>query len=232
MKAKILIVEDEKDIADVMVLYLKKEGVETTWADSGETALDHISRGSFDLIVLDINLPGIDGFETLRKIREKGKTPVILVSARQEDVDMIMGFGIGADDYVTKPFSPSVLVARIRAHLRRAENGAEGQNDLFRFGPWTLDRARQLLSRGNEKLNLSPREMEILDFLTRHQGQAFSQESLYKTIWGNDFGDLSTVSVHIQRLRKKLEDDPSNPVYIRTRYGYGYYFEGGDSEAS
>ncbi|MBF9018363.1 MULTISPECIES: response regulator transcription factor [unclassified Oceanispirochaeta] len=226
MKGKILIVEDEKDIADVMILYLNKEGVQTSWAETGEKALEMLSNGAFDLVVLDINLPGIDGYQTLNELRKYSRAPVIIVSARQEDLDQIMGFGAGADDYVTKPFSPAVLVARIRAHLHRSN--VEGEEiDLFRFGSWILDRSHQILSRGEEKQNLSPREMDILLFLSRNRDKAYSQNELYTQIWGNDFGDLSTVSVHIQRLRKKLEDDPSHPLFIKTRYGYGYYFTGG-----
>lgn len=224
MKANILIVEDESDIAHVIKLYLKKENVDARWAQDGETALKMIGRERFDLIVLDINLPGMDGFETLREIRKFGSMPVIIVSARQEDVDMIMGFATGADDYVTKPFSPSVLIARIRAHLRRKDE--HRSRDLILFGPWELDREHMILKRNGETMSLSPREMEILLFLSSHSGEAFSNEDLYREIWGNDFGDLSTVSVHIQRLRKKLEADPSHPEYIRTRYGYGYYFQG------
>lgn len=228
MKAKILIVEDEKDIADIIILYLKKDGVETVWCDTGEKALKAASEDSFDLVVLDINLPGIDGFETLRKIRQKSQIPVIVVSARQEDVDMILGFGTGADDYVTKPFSPSVLVARIRAHLRRREDYTVEEGHVYSFGSYTLNINKQILNHQGVTVNLSPREMDLLVFLVINAGKAFSQEDLYRNIWGNDFGDLSTVSVHIRRLRKKLGEDSSHPRFIRTRYGFGYYFQGDD----
>ncbi len=229
MNANILIVEDEQDIAQVMILYLKKEGASPYHAETGEEALTLFARHKMDLVILDINLPGMDGFDTLGKIRAQGaagQVPVILVSARQEDADMIMGFGMGADDYVTKPFSPGVLMARIRAHLRRNENRESLESDTLTFGPWILDRTHQILSREGRRLNLSPREMELLCFLTENQGRAFSQQDLYRQIWGNDYGDLSTVSVHIQRLRKKIEEDPSSPRYVCTRYGYGYYFAG------
>lgn len=225
LKAKILIVEDEKDIADIMILYLKKDGVETLWCDTGEKGLDAVSEQVFDLIVLDINLPGMDGFETLRKIRQKSQIPVIIVSARQEDVDMILGFGTGADDYVTKPFSPSVLTARIRAHLRRKEDSGNEADHVFSFGKFKLDSNKQILSHDGKNINLSPREMDLLIFLVLNPGKAFSQEELYKKIWGNNFGDLSTVSVHIRRLRKKLGEDSSLPRFIKTRYGFGYYFQ-------
>ena len=227
MNARILIVEDDKDIADIIILYLKKDGVETVWTSSGEDGMTAFGSGHFDLIVLDINLPGMDGYETLRKIRQKSQVPVIIVSARQEDVDMIMGFGTGADDYVTKPFSPSVLVARIRAHLRRQEDIQSGESNLFLFGEFSLDISRQILTRDEKIINLSPREMDLLLFLVCHQGQAFSQNELFHKVWGNDYGDMSTVSVHIRRLRRKLGEDSSSPDFIRTRYGYGYYFQGG-----
>jgi DNA-binding response OmpR family regulator len=226
MNGKILIVEDEKDIADVMLLYLIKEKVETVWKETGEEALAVFNEMQFDLIVLDLNLPGMDGYETLRKIRQKSNVPVIIVSARQEDADMILGFGAGANDYVSKPFSPSVLTARIRAHLRRTEELQQFSNKLFSFGPYVLDQVHMNVSQDGSTVNLSPREMDLLIFLTAHPGEAFSQEQLYKEIWGNNFGDLSTVTVHIQRLRRKLETDPSHPLFIKTRYGFGYYFQG------
>lgn len=226
MKDKILIVEDEKEIADVITLYLKKECVETIWAETGEEALSELAEHTFNLIILDINLPGIDGYEALRKIRRKSSIPVIIVSARQEDSDMIFGFGTGADDYVTKPFSPSVLVARIRAHLRRSEDNNSLSSNILHFGPFELDRTRLILIREGRIINLSPREMDLLVFLSENPGKAFSQDKLYKEIWGNAFGDLSTVSVHVRRLRRKLEENPAHPVFIRTRYGFGYYFQG------
>lgn len=226
MKATILIVEDEQDIAEIITLYLEKEGVKTIWKETGEEALSVMVEETLDMVILDINLPGIDGYETLRLIRQKSTVPVILVSARQEDVDMITGFGIGADDYVTKPFRPSVLVARIRAHLRRQGDNHKNETDYFTFGSFILDRTHLILKDGDSTINLSPREMDLLIHLTAHPGRSFSQEELYKNIWENDFGDLSTVSVHIRRLRKKLNEDSSNPQFIRTRYGYGYYFQG------
>lgn len=226
MNGRLLIVEDERDIAEVLIMYLDREKVQTVWVESGEDALKQLNHNNFDLIILDINLPGIDGFETLRKIRQKSEIAVIIVSAREEDVDMILGFGVGADDYVVKPFSPGVLTARIRAHLRRIHENKNGTSDIIQFGKWELDRSHFVLKNKGEKINLSPREMGLLIFLSENKGTAFSQEDLYKKVWGNNFGDLSTVSVHIQRLRKKIEDDSSDPQYIKTRYGFGYYFQG------
>ncbi len=224
MNAKILIVEDDRDIADIIMRYLKKDGVDPVWLDTGEGALELLESDKFDLLVLDINLPGMDGFETLGKIRKFSQIPVIIVSARQEDVDMILGFGTGADDYVTKPFSPSVLVARIRAHLRRIENGGESDSRDICFGDFALDPVKQVLLREGKTVNLSPREMDLLIFLVTHAGDAYSQEDLYREVWGNDFGDLSTVSVHIRRLRKKLGEVSSDYKYVKSRYGYGYFF--------
>lgn len=226
MNAKILIVEDERDIAEVLIMYLEREMVQTLWVETGEEALIQLNKEKFDLVILDINLPGIDGYETLRKIRQKSEIPVIIVSAREEDVDMILGFGVGADDYVVKPFSPGVLTARIRAHLRRIRENENGKSEIIQFGDWELDKTHIILKEKGQKINISPREMDLLLFLSENDGQAFSQEELYKKVWGNAFGDLSTVSVHIQRLRKKLEKNSSDPQYIRTRYGFGYYFQG------
>ena len=226
MKGRILIIEDDKDIADIIIIYLNKEGAETVWAEDGEKGLAIFNKEPFDLVLLDINLPGIDGFETLQKMRYISKIPVIILSARQEDTDMILGFGTGADDYVTKPFSPSVLIARIRAHLRRSDNSKKDGEEILSFGEFRLDRKLQSLCRGNKTVNLSPREMDILIFLTKSPGKSYTQEELYKEIWGNDFGDLSTVSVHIRRLRQKLNEDSSSPKFIKTKYGYGYFFKG------
>ncbi len=226
MNGRLLIVEDERDIAEVLIMYLEREKVQTVWVESGEDALKQLNSDIFDLIILDINLPGIDGFETLRKIRQKSETTVIIVSAREEDLDMILGFGVGADDYVVKPFSPGVLTARIRAHLRRIHESKNGTSDIIQFGDWELDRSHFILKKNGEKIAISPREMGLLIFLSENEGKAFSQEELYKKVWGNSFGDLSTVSVHVQRLRKKLESDSSDPQFIKTRYGFGYYFQG------
>lgn len=230
MHARVLIVEDEKEIADLISLYLTREGIETVPAFSGEEALTRLEKeGPFDLIALDINLPGIDGFETLQKIRRDHTMPVILISARQEDADMIMGFGGGADDYVTKPFSPRVLSARIRAHLNRAqrEDGPGcAEAELLRFGDFQLDRRQRRLRRGDEILEMSPREMDLLLFLAENPERPFSPEELYERVWGQSYGDISTVSVHVQRIRKKIETDPSHPAFLQTRYGFGYFLHG------
>ncbi|MDA3809806.1 MAG: response regulator transcription factor [Spirochaetaceae bacterium] len=226
MQANILIIEDEEDIARLISLYLKREGFETTWCVSGEEGLEKIRDNQFDLLVLDINLPGIDGFETLQKIRKTSNLPVLILSARREDADMLIGFGGGADDYVTKPFSPGVLTARIRAHLNRiVSESSEGESseNLFYFGEILFDPAHYILKKENERIDLSRREMDLLLFLTRNRGQVYSKEQIYKEVWGNEYGDISTVTVHMQRLRKKIEINPAEPKYLKTKYGYGYY---------
>lgn len=227
MKAYVLIIEDEPEIANLIRLYLEKEGISVFHTISGEEGLQIIDQGKVDLIVLDINLPGMDGFEFLKTLRKKHEIPVVILSARQDDSDMIMGFGIGADDYVTKPFSPRVLSARIRTRLTRAYRQGDSEENLLHFGNWTLDRENLWLKKENERVNLPPKELSLLLTLAESAGKPFTQQELYQKIWGNAYGDLTTVSVHIQRLRKKLENDPANPEYIMTAYGQGYYLETG-----
>lgn len=224
MKASVLVVEDETDIAELIKLYLEKEGLEVLLAADGETGLEFI-RGSFlvDLVVLDLNLPGLDGFEFLRILRKELDIPVVIVSARHEDSDMIMGFGIGADDFVPKPFSPRVLAARVRAHLRRGTPVKPVSDiSLIRFGKCVLDKKALSLFKDGQRISLSPREIQLLIYLSEEPGRPRSQKDIYDAVWGQNFGDMNTVSVHIQRLRQKLEDEPSSPCYIKNVYGFGY----------
>jgi len=225
MQARILIIEDEREIAELISLYLKKEGMETHWCSTGEEGVSRLGAEAFDLVALDINLPGMDGFETLQKIRKMSDLPVVIISAREEDVDMLLGFGGGADDYVTKPFSPSVLSARIRAHLKRKTRESDS-SQRRNFGDISLNFYDKTVHRGQERIMLPPRETDLLFFLAENPGKAHTQEEIFKKVWGNDYGDITTVSVHIQRLRKKLEEDPAQPQLIKTRYGAGYYLEG------
>lgn len=227
MQARVVVIEDEPDISELISLYLSKEGIEAVPCSSGEAGLAAIEDGGVDLTVLDINLPGIDGYEVLQALRRRHSFPVIIVSARTEDADMILGFGYGADDFVQKPFSPRVLAARVRAHLRRATLYAGENRQEIEFGPYRLDIEARLLRRtssagSEERISLSPKEMELLIDLARHRGSARSQEELYSAVWGNDYGDIATVAVHIQRLRKKLEEDSSKPRLILTIKGFGY----------
>lgn len=232
MQARVVVIEDEPEISELISLYLSKEGIEAVPCPSGEAGLAAIEAGGVDLAVLDINLPGIDGYEVLQALRRKHSFPVIIVSARTDDVDMILGFGYGADDFVQKPFSPRVLAARVRAHLRRATLYAGEARQEIEFGPFRLDIEARLLRRtaagaAEERIALSPKEMELLIDLARHRGSARSQEELYAAVWGNDYGDIATVAVHIQRLRKKLEVDSSRPQLILTIKGFGYMLAGG-----
>lgn len=228
MTGTVLIIEDEKEIADIIALYLKKDGMDSVHTTTAEDGLALLTNNDFDLILLDINLPKMDGFEALQNIRKICKTPIIMVSARQEDVDMLLAFGGGADDYVTKPFSPSILIARVRAHIRRNKERLEQTHDFIEFGEFTLNRSNERLFTKEKIIKVSPRELDILIFLTYHPEKPFSIEEIYKNVWGNNYGDLSTISVHIQRLRKKIEKNPTDPQFIKTRYGFGYYFSMGE----
>lgn len=228
MRGNILVIEDEKEIAELISLYLENEGITTFHAESGEEGLIIIDKENIDLVILDINLPGIDGFETLQKIRVSHSTPVIIVSARTDDADYIMGFGIGADDFVSKPFSPKVLTARVRAHLRRIDINRSTKKNVIKFGNCSLDMESYTLKKNGKIVNLSPKEIEIVILLAKKPGIKQSQEAIYEEVWGSGYGDISTVSVHIRRIRKKIEDDPKNPEYIKTSHGFGYYFQKDD----
>ena len=223
MRAKVLIIEDEPDLARLTTLYLEKEGVECLTAGEGESALALTESQLFDLILLDINLPGMDGFEFLQAFRKNHSTPVIIVSAREADEDVILGLGIGADEFVTKPVSPRVLTARVRALLRRGKLTSP-PSPWIRFGPYTLDPEAYLLKKGDEKISLSGREFDVLIFLVKQAGKAFSPQEIYHQVWGQVYGDPSPVGVYLQRLRKKLEFDPSAPVFLETVPGKGYRF--------
>ena len=229
MQGKILVIEDVKELSDLLTLYLSKEGFEVRAAESAEDAFGVMEEWKPELVILDINLPGMDGLEFLQKFRRSSETPVLIVSARDSDEDQISGLGIGADEYITKPFSPKVLVARVRALFRRfrtldSQEAEKDRERLFRFGPFVLDYDAYLLKKGGERVPLSAKEYSCLTFLTEHAGKAMNVEAIYKGVWKNNYGDLTTVAVYIQRLRKKIEDDPSNPVYIETVHGMGYRF--------
>ncbi len=223
MKARILVIEDVKEMSDLIRLYLEKEGMETLACETGEEGLAAFAAGTYDLVVLDINLPGIDGFEFLQRLRRTSAVPVMIVSARDTDEDMILGLGIGADEFVTKPFSPRVLIARVRAMLRRQSDLRAGEN-CVRFGEYSLDLDGYLLKRGAEKVPLSTREFEVLAFLATHPGKAMNPETIYTEVWKNRYGDVTAVGVYIQRLRRKIEADPAEPAFIETVHGMGYRF--------
>ena len=225
MQGNILVIEDVKELADLVSLYLTREGFEVRSVESGEEGFSVIEGWKPELVILDINLPGMDGFEFLQKLRRGSNTPVLIVSARDGDEDQISGLGIGADEYITKPFSPKVLVARVRAVFRRFREFSRKENEnVFRFGPFALDYDACILKKNSERIPLSAKEYGCLAWLTEHTGKPMDVETIYSGVWKNNYGDLTTVAVYIQRLRKKIEEDPANPVYIQTVHGMGYRF--------
>ncbi len=225
MKASVVIIEDIKEMSDLIQLYLKREGMETVVFDNAEDALVYLKDNTPELILLDINLPGMDGFEFLNIYHKQSDCPVLIVSARDSDEDIIMALGYGADEFVTKPFSPKVLMARIRALLRRKQSGlSSSASNNIQFGPYTLNTESCLLKKGDERIHLSAKEFDILLYLINTKGKTSTPEEIYRKVWGSEFGDLTAVAVYVQRLRKKLEADPSVPHFIETVHGMGYRF--------
>ena len=223
--AKILIIEDDAAIAAIERDYLELSGYEVSICADGASGLTAALEQSFDLLLLDLMLPGMDGFTICRKVREVKDIPILMVTALGKDVDKIRGLGYGADDYIEKPFSPSVLVARVKAHLaqyRRLKPSA-AETALLTVGPLAVDTACRRVTKNGVEVPLKNREYELLLFLVRHPGQVFSREDLYEMIWGlESMGDNVTVAVHMNRLREKLEDDPVHPQLLQTVWGVGY----------
>ncbi len=223
----ILIVDDEKPIADILKVNLTKNGYRVTEAYDGDEAVKKALSEDPDLVLLDVMLPGQDGFTVLKKIREKSSVPVIMLTARDEEVDKILGLELGADDYITKPFSLRELMARVKANLRRTKlsSGDEGEKAKITFGDITIDLEKyEVIKRGNP-VELTYREFELLKFLASRKGKIFSRETLLNKVWDYEFyGDVRTVDVTIRRLREKIEDNPSMPTYIMTKRGVGYFF--------
>lgn len=223
----ILIVDDEKPIADILKVNLTKNGYRVTEAYDGDEAVKKALSEDPDLVLLDVMLPGQDGFTVLKKIREKSSVPVIMLTARDEEVDKILGLELGADDYITKPFSLRELMARVKANLRRTKlsSGDEGEKSKITFGDITIDLEKyEVIKRGNP-VELTYREFELLKFLASRKGKIFSRETLLNKVWDYEFyGDVRTVDVTIRRLREKIEDNPSMPTYIMTKRGVGYFF--------
>ena len=221
MKGRVLIIEDELELAELICMYLQRDGIDSEICKDAESGIRALAENEFDLIVLDINLPVMDGFEFLQEIRPRFDTPVIIVSAREADEDIIMGLGVGADEFVTKPFTPHVLVARIRAMLRRAKAGTRHYTT---FGPYTIDLEGYFVRRGDERVVLSSKEFEVLRHLIRHPGRAMTPDEIYCEVWGNQYGDSTSVAVYVRRIRKKIEADPHRPHFVQTIHGKGYRF--------
>lgn len=224
---KILVVDDEKPIVDILRFNLQKEGYGVIEAYDGEEAVKKAADHNPDLILLDVMLPKLDGFGACKKIREKQSTPILMLTAREEEVDKVLGLELGADDYITKPFSVRELMARIRANMRRNSGEELGRADdveRIDIGEFVLDCNKYELFRGEELIYLTVREFELLKFFSLKKDKIFSRESLLEQVWGYEYyGDVRTVDVTVRRLREKMEEDPSNPQYIKTKRGVGYY---------
>ena len=227
--SKVLIVEDEEAIAEIEKDYLKLSGFEVTVKSDGESGLESAMGEDYDICILDVMLPGVDGFEICRQVREKKNIPIIMVSAKKEDIDKIRGLGVGADNYMTKPFSPSELVARVKAHLARYErlvSSSKENNDVIEIRGIKIDKtARRVFVNGEEKV-FTTKEFDLLTFLAEHPNHVYTKDELFKEIWDMDsIGDIATVTVHIKKIREKIEYDTSKPQYIETIWGVGYRFK-------
>ena len=224
-----MIIEDEEAIADLEKDYLELSGFEVKICNTGDEGLQTALREEFDLIVLDLMLPGLDGFEVCKKVREEKNIPIIMVSAKKEDIDKIRGLGMGADDYMTKPFSPSELVARVKAHLARYDRlvgSSNKNNDVIEIRGIRIDKtARRVMVDGEEKA-FTGKEFDLLTFLAEHPNHVYTKEELFREIWDMDsIGDIATVTVHIKKIREKIEFDSAKPQYIETIWGVGYRFK-------
>lgn len=226
---RILIVEDEESIAELEKDYLEMSGFQAEIETRGDEGLKKALEEDFDLFILDLMLPNIDGFEICKRIREKKNTPVIVVSAKKDDIDKVRGLGLGADDYITKPFSPSELVARVKAHMARYERlvGSNiSQNDVIEIRGIRIDKTARRVSVDGEEKNLTAKEFDLLTFLASNPNHVYTKEELFQKIWDMEsIGDIATVTVHIKKIREKIELDTSNPQYIETIWGVGYRFK-------
>lgn len=228
MSKKILVVDDEKSIVDILKLNLQNEGYTVYEAYDGEEAVMKASAIEPDLILLDVMLPKLDGFSVCKKIRETSSVPILMITAREEEVDKVLGLELGADDYITKPFSVRELLARIKANMRRLEQDNTPRtenNDIVNVGCFTLDCNRYELYKNGELIDLTVREFELIKFLSAQPNKIYSRKSLLEYVWDYEYyGDVRTVDVTVRRVREKIEDDPSQPRHIMTKRGVGYYF--------
>ena len=225
---RILVVEDEESFSEALAYLLGREGFEVGVADTGPKAIEEFDRNGADLVLLDLMLPGLSGTEVCRQLRTRSNVPIVMLTAKDAEVDKVVGLELGADDYVTKPYSSRELVARIRAILRRNGNESFSDNDghVLTAGPVRMDTDRHLVSVDNSPTNLPLKEFELLEFLMRNSGRVLTRIQLIDRVWGSDYvGDTKTLDVHIKRLRAKIEKDPANPVFIQTVRGLGYKME-------
>lgn len=227
--SKILIIEDEEAIADLERDYLELSGFEVEIANRGDVGLEKALNEDYDLIILDLMLPEVDGFDICRQVRQEKNIPIIMVSAKKDDIDKIRGLGLGADDYMTKPFSPSELVARVKAHLARYERligSVVEQNDVIEIRGLKIDRTARRVWVNGEERSFTTKEFDLLSFLAGHPNHVYSKEELFREIWDMEsIGDIATVTVHIKKIREKIEYDTSHPQYIETIWGVGYRFK-------
>lgn len=230
MSIRLMVIEDDQDIANIVKDFLVNESYDVQIVHSGREAVKLFNSFLPHLVIIDIMLPDYDGVELCRQFRSQSAIPIIMISAKNGDIDKILSLGLGADDYLTKPFSPSELVARVKAHLRRylqMYSHSVEQDQQLRFGRLEIDVKGFSVYLNGQRINLVQKEFEILLLLAKHRGTMFTREQIYEQIWGPDeYGEISTVTVHIRRIRKKIEEDPSNPSYIKTIWGVGYIFEG------
>ncbi|KRM12624.1 response regulator YycF [Paucilactobacillus suebicus] len=231
---KVLVVDDEKPISDIIKFNLAKEGFDVVVAYDGEEALEKVESENPDLIVLDLMLPKVDGLEVAKRVRANHTTPIIMVTAKDSELDKVLGLELGADDYVTKPFSNRELVARVKANLRRqetVESAEPDENADITVGDLTIHPEAYTVSKRGENIELTHREFELLHYLAQHIGQVMTREHLLQTVWGYDyFGDVRTVDVTVRRLREKIEDNPSHPTWLITRRGVGYYLNNPEND--
>ncbi|MEE8517514.1 MAG: response regulator transcription factor [Dehalococcoidia bacterium] len=226
MTTRILVVDDEPTVGEVVERYLGLEGYEVSRATDGENAVLRWRDWDPNLIVLDLMLPGIDGLEVCRSIRSESQVPIIMLTAKGEEADRIVGLELGADDYMVKPFSPRELVARVKSVLRRSNSAPSLQGERLSLGDLTISPVTRAVMRGSTTINLTGKEFDLLHFLAAHQGQVFTREQLMDQVWDYTFaGDFSTVTVHVRRLREKVEVNPAKPRHIKTVWGVGYKFE-------
>ncbi len=227
--SRILIVEDEEAIADLEKDYLELSDFEVKIENTGDAGLETALAEEFDLIILDLMLPGMDGFEVCKHIREKKDVPILMVSAKKDDIDKIRGLGLGADDYITKPFSPSELVARVKAHMARYSRlvgSGHESNDYVEIRGLKIDKTARRVYVDDEEKSFTTKEFDLLTFLAENPNHVFTKEELFRKIWNMDsIGDIATVTVHIKKIREKIEYDTSNPQYIETIWGVGYRFK-------